>query len=680
MPRPSVALFLVLVCGAPLHAAGADPSVDAWVAALDEAALGGPGIPAAGRSLTIGHLELSFGEGTLFPVRAGQRIVGAFFSGKGEFAYTSSDPLEAAVFRTSVKRTTSYKPQAGKIGGAVPALLVWSPDHARGLAGEEGWPAGATPASAESRFAKFRQARVHDWALLPELFLAQVLVDPPAQPAAVTELGAAKTDLVHVYDTLRFAEEELYRLEKTGTGPDFLRVVRYAQELSLVPIGRKRLDVAPPRFRLIDVDLKLTNPEAQTAEVAVRETFEILEPTRVLELWLLSRRIGRLLEFPYLLENVTLDEGKPAPFVHRKHRLLVELPREMSAGERVSLSFVMRGDILYRPSEDSYWLVRGSWIPLPTRGDMASFDYHAVLQVPQPFLPFAQGKTLRRWEAEGSNWAEFRSERPIEIPVALAGRYESFEQSEDDVTIQVHTYARSKTAHMKDVANDLFALLEFYEGIFGEYPFEELKVIEINQTGWAQAPAGVIFITREAFQRDRPTIQWSGWPNALLAHELAHGWWGVSANPATSQDNWLSEATAHYFGGVAGGAVWGEAKFRMALQEYDDGSRWVGDAATMLTANQLSGGEVGRDRRSLLYYKGAYVLHALRLEMGDDAFFRAFRKILDDHRFKPLHTKDAIATINAVAGKDYTDFWNRYLLGTEIPDLPPAKKWKGQGD
>lgn len=61
-------------------------------------------------------------------------------------------------------------------------------------------------------------------------------------------------------------------------------------------------------------------------------------------------------------------------------------------------------------------------------------------------------------------------------------------------------------------------------------------------------------------------------------------------------------------------------------------------------------------------------LHALREEIGDKAFFAAFKNVLDDHRFKHITTLAVIDAVNRASGKDYTEWFYRYVAGTEWPE------------
>jgi hypothetical protein len=70
---------------------------------------------------------------------------------------------------------------------------------------------------------------------------------------------------------------------------------------------------------------------------------------------------------------------------------------------------------------------------------------------------------------------------------------------------------------------------------------------------------------------------------------------------------------------------------------------------------------------------GPLVLHALRQELGDNAFFSSFKTLLSNRRYQHLTIKDAISVVNFVTKQDYTGFADRYILGTEMPDVKTLK-------
>jgi hypothetical protein len=508
--------------------------------------------------------------------------------------------------------------------------------------------------------------------------MPQAMVDPPASPVVMAEIVAHKDDLAYVLDPQSGGDEELYVMERVKDALSYVKGRRYGHLISQQPVGRQRLDPRPVRFMLTAVDLSLINPEGMTANLEVTETYRATAPVRVLDLELWSRIFvtkgvrGTVVEAPYVLKSVSIPGG-PAPAIAQVgDQLLVELPKPLAPGESVTLSFVIGGDILYRPGGDNYWeLGIGGWLPVPNRFDLMAATYHGVVKVAKPFIPFSCGQTVRRWQEGGLECAEFREEQPIEGIVILAGKYTTLSDERNGVTVRVSAYAITKPKGAKKLLDLAFTFLEFYRPYLGDYPFKELNIVEINEYGWGQAPPGVVFITKDAFNpmMEEESRMFSEGINARLAHEVAHAWWGHVAKLSWPEDQWLSESVAQYYAAYAMQQLGGESWFTQAKSEWKTWSAHLKDQGSVYGANYLSGDDGADQRTGLLYGKGPLVLHALRQELGDQVFFTILKSYLRSFAFKPATTQNFIGLTNFVSKKDHTDWFNRYLFGTEWPKI-----------
>jgi Peptidase family M1 domain len=653
-------------------------NVAEWARALDSPALGGAGVDAAGRTLTFGHLELHLASGRLYPVVAADRVVGVLFSGHGAFRYTSVDPLEAATYRTNVARNTSYEvDRDGAIGDAVSEALVWMSDGAEAIAQGQPWREGAAP---PEMLARHLERFAHDDDRLPAQMLPLAILDPQARPAVVAEIEATKYDLRFTIDPFRDHDEWIdvmkpYRLSRTSHNYAYLKHRRRPVTLSDQLIDHKRLDPTPLRFLLRSLDLTLVNPGGLHADLETTETFRALAPLRVLDLILWSWqwvRTGVGLgeeRHDWVIDSLTLADGQPLSFSHRNHELLVELPRTVQPGETVTLHARISGDVLFHPGNDNYWeLDTTPWYPAPARLEAQRATYHAVVKVPKPYTAFSCGATLRRWEEGGLDGAEFREDRPIQFPVILAGKYATKSEERNGLTVRASSYAMADTLATKRLIDLAFTFIDFFRRYLGDYPFSELNIIEINALGFGQAPAGIVFITKEAFTpaQDALTAAFSQGVDGRLAHEIAHAWWGhvVKLSP---QDQWLSESTAEFFAAYALGKLWKESAFRQKVAEWRGRSAYLKDKGTIYMANALSGERARDDRYALLYLKGPLVLDALRRKLGDRTFFTVLKSYVESFGFKVAQTRDFIDITNFITKKDYTAWFDRYLLGTQWP-------------
>ncbi|MGC8917148.1 MAG: M1 family metallopeptidase [Thermoanaerobaculum sp.] len=641
--------------------------------------LGAKAVPVEGRQLTAGGLTLVLKTGTLTPVLAGERDVGWFFVGNGEATYKVQESLLLPVFAYNVKNATSVGPFGNDaLKTECETALILSADAASLFPSLP--ESGQAPP--QEAFSRHRERFSRDLGFQPQDLLPAALLEDFREALSFVELHGPKDDFVFILDPLVTRGESFAVLRPIYSRdtdlPEF-KGRRFQDTLVSVPLGRGFLDFAPDRFFLSHLDVTVVHPEGIRGEVTARETFTVLEPVRVLPLSLWSEQVitagvgSKPKLVPYTLASVTTEDGRELPFVHREGKLLVDLGRKAQAGEKVTLTFRMGGDVLYNPGNDQFWMLpTSSWFATPYRVEMQHATYHAVVKTKKPFLAFSSGKLVKRWEEGELACAEFASEKPLMLPVILAGKYKVSEETRNGRTVRVASYVAAEPRGVKKVLNNAFTLMEFFEPYLGPYPFPELSIIEINQLGWGQAPPGVIFITREAFTplQDDETRLFSEGVNARFTHEMAHAWWGHVAK-LTMEDQWLSESVAEYYAAFAMGKLWRESEFKKALKDWEGRAKFVKDTLPVFFANQLAGPEAWRDRMALLYAKGPLMLHALRQELGDNGFFTVFKSYLRNFADKPAQTKHIVGITGVVAKRDFGPWFERYLLG---PGFPLEKK------
>jgi aminopeptidase N len=112
--------------------------------------------------------------------------------------------------------------------------------------------------------------------------------------------------------------------------------------------------------------------------------------------------------------------------------------------------------------------------------------------------------------------------------------------------------------------------------------------------------------------------------------------------------------------------------FGRMLDEWKHQAKPVRGWGSVYLAHAVAGDQF-QDYQALLYAKGPLVLHALRQEIGDQAFFTIFKSVVSSFPMKDATTKDVIAITNLVTKKDYGPWFERYLLG---PEWPPLEKGK----
>lgn len=211
-------------------------------------------------------------------------------------------------------------------------------------------------------------------------------------------------------------------------------------------------------------------------------------------------------------------------------------------------------------------------------------------------------------------------------------------------------------------------IMDFYEITFGQYPFNKEKY------GHAECNLGG--------GMEHTTVSFmGGFDRNLVAHELAHQWFGNKITCGSWKDIWLNESFATYLSWLVIENLDGKTAFInhksnafSNVVRQDDGSVYIPDKDST-NASRIF------DSR-LTYNKGAVVLDMLRYKLGDIKFFEAVRNYLSDEKlaYKYAKTSDLKFHLEAVYGKDLTEFFNDWIFNEGYPmySISAQNTTKGQ--
>ena len=203
--------------------------------------------------------------------------------------------------------------------------------------------------------------------------------------------------------------------------------------------------------------------------------------------------------------------------------------------------------------------------------------------------------------------------------------------------------------------------LAFYCKLLGPYPYEKLANVQSKTIFGGLENASCIFYSENS-------VTGKGEAENLMAHEIAHQWFGNSVTENDWHHIWLSEGFATYLTAVYQEKTYGKEKFDETMKTARDSvislylrkSRPIVDTTVTNLMKLLNHNS---------YQKGAWVLHMLRRELGDEVFWQGMKSYYEKFRDKNALTKDFQKEMENAGKKDLTGFFNQWLFVAGQPDL-----------
>jgi aminopeptidase N len=192
-------------------------------------------------------------------------------------------------------------------------------------------------------------------------------------------------------------------------------------------------------------------------------------------------------------------------------------------------------------------------------------------------------------------------------------------------------------------------MIAFFEGIFGDYPFTSFgSIVDDDSVGYALETQ-----TRPVYS----DVAREG----TVAHELAHQWIGNSVTPETWQDLWLNEGFATYAEWLwtdSRGGTTVEQSFDAVYSTPAEDEFWATPPGDPTPQTLFA---------AAIYDRGAAALQALRVEIGDEAFFTLLRRWATENAGGNVSTADLVALAEQVSGQQLDAFFDTWIYAAGKP-------------
>ncbi|WP_418345323.1 M1 family metallopeptidase [Rhodococcus pyridinivorans] len=372
--------------------------------------------------------------------------------------------------------------------------------------------------------------------------------------------------------------------------------------------------------------------------------------------------------------KVTVNGRRPAKFAHRGGKLTVTPTEKLPAGAVLVFGVqysgtptplrTMWGEVGWEELDEGSLVASQpngapTWFPCDDHpGSKAT--YRIAVTTDAPFVAIANGTLVHKTTKASRTTRVYEQPEPMATYLATVqtGHYEIRTLSNEPVPQYGIHPPRLRAAFDRDFARQT-EMLELFTRLFGPYPFAHYTALVTDDDLEIPLEAQGLSIFGANF------CDGTGREERLVAHELAHQWFGNSLTLNRWCDIWLHEGFACYAEWLWSENSGGRSAHAHAL----DAHRGLARKPQDILLEDPGPKDMFDDR---IYKRGALTLHALRVQLGDEPFFTLLRTWTAEHRHGNVTTaqfKDLAARFSDVSLRP---LWEAWLSTRELPPAPTA--------
>jgi Peptidase family M1 domain len=425
---------------------------------------------------------------------------------------------------------------------------------------------------------------------------------------------------------------------------------------------------------------------------------------------------------PLRVQTVTTN-GQPLSFIQEDKNddgnFAVILPNALSAGEKLTITTTYAGkEAVSNEGGGNYFPVaRENWYPNNPGAEFGQYAlYNMTLRIPKGMKMAATGVLVSESNEGGQNVTVWKSENPQTVAGFSFGRFKEEEAKLTKPEYFIQSYANENPpdwvdmvrlggagtlGSMSTVSLNKKALaegelaVELYTDYFGPSLFKHLQLTQQTACNFGQSWPELVWIPMcyyfDTTVRHQLGLDWGdrGYWKVVTPHEVAHQWWGHTVGFASGRDQWMSEGFAELSASLYISMIeknpkkfiefWNDER-ELLLEKDAQGFRAI-DVGPLTMGYRANNSRTGFGvTRRLIYPKGAYVLHMIRMMMwdrntADQNFKAAMQDFVKTYSGKAATTEDFKAMMEKhmtkemdLDGNHRLDwFFDEYVYGTALP-------------
>jgi aminopeptidase N len=396
---------------------------------------------------------------------------------------------------------------------------------------------------------------------------------------------------------------------------------------------------------------------------------KFLQPVGQFALDLVGQKAGKGM----LVEKVEGDGV--SGFVQKGNKLLIQLKKKSTpaSAKRFTISYsgvpadgliISRNKYGDRTFFSDNWPNRAHhWIPCNDQpADKASVEF--VITAPGHYQLVSNGVQVEETALDkGRKLTHWKEVIPISTKVMVIGAARFAVKQYTDTTycvpVSAWVYPQNKDMGFYDYALAT-PILKFFVDYIGPYPYKKLANVQSKTIFGGMENASAIFYSENSVTGDRREED-------LLAHEIAHQWFGNTATEKSFPHLWLSEGFATYLTNIYLEQKYGRDSLVKRLQEQRQ--KVINYVRTTSAPVVDSTSDLMDLLNANSYEKGSWVLHMLRGEVGDSAFRAIIKTYYNQYKGGNAETRDFQKVAETVSGKKLDTFFHQWLFQPGVPKL-----------
>lgn len=334
----------------------------------------------------------------------------------------------------------------------------------------------------------------------------------------------------------------------------------------------------------------------------------------------------------------------------------------------------------YKPGDDHLFTQGESiearhWYPcLDTPNQM--FTSEIICRIPKGMTSISNGRLVSQKEDPKTGLVAFHwsQEKPHAnyLVTLVAGYLKSVETQHGEIPLAFFT-PPSEIAQAQSSFRDTRDIMDFFEKEIGvSYPWNKYYQVCVNDfvAGGMENTSATTLTDSTLFSEETENLHDSA---GLVAHELAHQWFGDLVTCKDWSHLWLNEGFATYYEALYDGYKNGKDALLYQMHQRVKQLIAIDNSGQPIVRRTFAVPEEMFD--GLAYTKGSWVLHMLRAELGEDLYRRCVKTLLERHRHGSVVTEDFRKVIEELSHRNFDRFFDQWLYHAQYPVLEVTYRW-----